>query len=136
MAKSRHQQVFERADSRCEYCQLSQEDTVLPHELDHIRSQKHSGVTTLDNLCLACARCNAYKGPLASGYDPHTDELVRLFNPHGDDWDEHFQRDGPTPVGRTAIGRATIVVLRINEEDRIEHRRLLRAANRLPPGRR
>jgi hypothetical protein len=31
-------------------------------------------------------------------------------------------------VGKTAIGRATIQVLRMNAADRVEHRRLLMAA--------
>ena len=35
---------------RCEYCQLPQAYTVLPHDPDHIRSQKHHGPTTLENL--------------------------------------------------------------------------------------
>jgi hypothetical protein len=99
--------------------------TSLPHELDHIRSQKLGGTTSFDNLCLACAQCNAAKGALASGYDPVTNKLVRLFNPRLDDWDRHFEWNGPTLVGKTGIGRATVDVLRINDTCRREHRRLL-----------
>ena len=63
-----------------------------------------------------------------AGYDPATGELVPLFNPRRDGWNEHFAWDGAILVGRSAIGRATIDVLRINDPDRVEHRRLLIAA--------
>lgn len=55
-------QVRQRALDRCEYCRLPQSGTVLPHEVDHIRSLKHRGPSTLENLCWACAWCNSYKG--------------------------------------------------------------------------
>jgi len=45
--------VRARAVDRCEYCQLPQSATIVTHEVDHIRSQKHDGPTTLDNLCWA-----------------------------------------------------------------------------------
>lgn len=135
MAKSRRQRVVDRAGNCCEYCCMPQQCTSLPHELDHIRSQKLRGPTDLDNLCLACAPCNSSKGPLASGYDPAADELVRLFNPRTDNWDEHFQWNGPTLIGNTAIGRATIDVLNVNDTLRVEHRRLLIQTNRFPPNR-
>ena len=40
-------QVRQRAKARCEYCQLPQTCTVLPHEIDHIIAQKHRGQTSL-----------------------------------------------------------------------------------------
>lgn len=118
-------QVRQRAGDRCEYCRLPQPCTLLPHEADHIRSQKHNGATTLDNLCWACARCNNFKGSDVSSYDPVTDELVPLFNPRTDDWSAHFEWHGPTLEGKTKIARATIELLQINVQDRVEHRRLL-----------
>jgi hypothetical protein len=128
MAKFSRRKVWERAKGRCEYCQLAQADSVLPHEVDHIRAKKHRGRTTLRNTCLACAYCNGAKGPNAAGYDPETDELVPLFNPRTDRWRHHFEWAGAVLRGRTSIGRATIEVLRINDLDRIEHRRLLASA--------
>ncbi|MEM7234686.1 MAG: HNH endonuclease signature motif containing protein, partial [Planctomycetota bacterium] len=113
-------------------CWLAQADTVLPHEIDHIRSQKHGGESTLENLCLACSVCNAYKGPNVAGYDPETDELVRLFHPRLDSWGVHFQWVGAELVGRTPEARATIFVLAINSPERIEHRRLLIELGRFP----
>lgn len=133
MAKSRRQQVRQRARDRCEYCQLPQDCTTLPHEVDHVRAQKHHGPTTLENLCWACAYCNGHKGSNVAGYDPETGELVPLFNPREDRWTDHFAWDGPVLVGKTTVGRATIDVLRINDSDGVEHRRMLMSMGDFPP---
>jgi len=133
MAKSRRQRVIDRAGNRCEYCQMPQNCSSLPHELDHIRSQKLHGPSTLDNLCFACAPCNSAKGALASGYDPKSNELVRLFHPREDSWEDHFEWNGPTLIGKTSIGRATVDVLNINDALRVEHRHLLIQWKRFPP---
>jgi len=122
---SRRQTIWNRADGRCEYCQLAQTGTSLPHEIDHIRAKKHRGPTTLENTCLACAYCNAAKGTNAAGYDPLTDQLVPLFDPRLETWSDHFEWNGPILKGKTAIGRTTIEVLGINRPERIKHRRLL-----------
>src|SRR5262245_7354174 len=108
MRQPSRRQIRDRARDRCEYCQLPQDFTSLPHEVDHIRARKHRGPTTLQNTCWACAGCNAAKGPNAAGYDPDSDELTRLFNPRTDRWSDHFRWDGAMLRGRTAVGRATI----------------------------
>jgi len=108
-----------------EYCRLSQRDSLLPHAIDHIRAEKHRGETSLENLCWACAQCNAAKGPNIAGYDPKTDDVTVLFNPRTQDWSEHFEWKGGSLVGKTPVGRATIEVLSINAPERVEHRRLL-----------
>jgi hypothetical protein len=131
MAASLRNQIRRRAGDRCEYCRLPQVCSILPHEVDHIRSRNLHGPTTLDNTAWSCAQCNGAKGPHASAYDPLTNKLVRLFNPRADRWDDHFAWDGPMLVGKTPIGRATIDLLRINRPDRVEHRRLLIAAGQL-----
>src|SRR5262245_39830377 len=128
MAKFSRKSVANRAGGLCEYCHLPEVESVLPHEVDHIRARKHRGPTTLKNTAWCCAQCNGAKGSDATSYDPDTDELVRLFNPRTDVWKEHFFWDGPVLHGATAIGRATVVLLRINDPTRIEHRRLLMAA--------
>lgn len=104
---------------------MPQSCTQLPHEADHIRAQKHRGPATLKNLCWACALCNAHKGSDASAYVPGTDELVRLFNPRVDPWDDHFEWHGPELLGETSIALATIELLRINADSRVSHRRML-----------
>ncbi|MCB0098392.1 MAG: HNH endonuclease [Caldilineaceae bacterium] len=50
--------VAERAQGRCEYCLLHQDDTPFTHPLDHIIAIRHGGATTAENLALACIDCN------------------------------------------------------------------------------
>jgi hypothetical protein len=104
---------------------MPQSATVLPHEVDHIRSLKHGGLSTLENLCWSCAWCNSFKGSDIATHPPDSDEIVPLFNPRTDRWDEHFFWEGPALRGKTAIGSATIALLRINQPERIRHRSLL-----------
>lgn len=120
------EQVRQRAHDRCEYCQLSQSSTVLPHEVDHIRAQKHGGPTSLENLCWACASCNSHKGSDIAAYPPGMNEIVPLFNPRTDAWDDHFFWEEAALRAKTIIGSATMELLRINQPSRVEHRRLLR----------
>jgi hypothetical protein len=100
---------------------------VLPirFQIDHIRPRKHQGPTEAANLALTCAPCNRFKGPNLSGVDPDTGRVVPLFRPRSHRWAEHFRWNGPVLVGRTAIGRTTIEVLRINRPDAIAQRQEL-----------
>jgi HNH endonuclease len=106
--------VRERAGGRCEYCRLPQVGSWVPFQIDHIRAQKHHGRWIASNLAIACIYCNGYKGPNASGFDPVTGKLTRLFHPRRHKWSWHFRWKGGKLIGRTAIGRTTIDVLRIN----------------------
>src|SRR5947209_952481 len=129
MDETLRQHVWDRAQAACEYCHVPQRLEIRPFQIDHVISQKHHGPTTADNLALCCYRDNSYKGPNIAGIDPDTGEVTRLFHPRRDAWEEHFQWDGPELIGLTAIGRATIDVLAINLPQRVEHRRLLLAAD-------
>jgi hypothetical protein len=106
--------VRHRANGRCEYCRLPQVASHVPFEIDHIRPRKHHGPTTAGNLALSCIYCNGHKGPNLSGIDPVTRKLTKLFHPRRHKWSYHFRYDKGTLIGRTAIGRTTIDVLRIN----------------------
>jgi 5-methylcytosine-specific restriction endonuclease McrA len=64
--------VLERAGGYCEYCRLSREDHTLPFEIDHIISEKHRGLTELNNLCLSCWDCNKANGSDIASADPET----------------------------------------------------------------
>src|SRR6266571_6254680 len=112
-------QVRRRARFRCEYCQFPERFAGLRFQLDHVIARQHAGPTKLANLALACFRCNSHKGPNLSGIDSQSAKMVRLFNPRGDVWVEHFAWDGPRLLGLTPIGRATIAVLRINRQDAV-----------------
>jgi hypothetical protein len=89
----------------------------LPFPVDHIIARQHGGQTVLENLALACLHCNRHKGPNIAGTDPETREIVRLFHPRLDLWDEHFEWDLSKLMGRTSVGRATVQVLAVNETD-------------------
>ncbi len=69
------------------------------------------------NLALACAHCNRHKGPNLAGFDEATGEVVRLFHPRLDIWQEHFLFDGARINGITAIGRVTVNVLAMNDPE-------------------
>jgi hypothetical protein len=117
--------VWERASHRCEYCQLPQQYSSTSLEIDHIVAQQHGGKTTASNLALACFACNHHKGPNLGGIDPKSGKKVWLFNPRRHKWQRHFRWDGPTLIGRTPTGRATIVVLAVNLPHRVAQRTAL-----------
>jgi hypothetical protein len=114
--------VWQRANSRCEYCQLPQAASPLPHAIDHIIARQHHGLTEAENLALACFFCNSYKGPNIAGLNPQTGRRVRLFHPRKDRWNRHFAWQGPILVGRTVAGRVTIGLLEINRPEAVELR--------------
>jgi hypothetical protein len=118
------QAVRERAHDRCEYCRIHQDDIpFMSLQIEHVKPRQHGGNDTLDNLALACYRCNKFKGPNLTAIDPRTDKLVRLFNPRRQRWSEHFSRRGVLILGRTAVGRATVELLRMNAVKRQSLRR-------------
>jgi hypothetical protein len=111
--------IRERAGDCCEYCRLPQSAFPLPFQIDHIRAEKHGGETIESNLALACTHCNRHKGPNIAGFDSESGEVVRLFNPRADIWEQHFEIDGSQLRGKTAIGRATVEVLAMNDADQL-----------------
>jgi hypothetical protein len=127
------QLVHERAGGACEYCLMPEIAVLVSHEVDHVIAEKHGGKTESANLALACTICNKHKGSDLASIDPVTGEIVRLFQPCGDCWLEHFQlRDGEI-VPLTAIGRVTVRLLQLNRAERRLERKGLMAAGVLPP---
>lgn len=114
--------VRQRAENRCEYCLLSQKHSELTHHIEHILAKQHGGSDDVDNLALACHRCNLRKGPNVTGIDPATGEIVALFHPRRDEWPRHFRFNGPHIEGVTPSGRATVRVLALNDARRLELR--------------
>ena len=133
MDRALEELVWRRAGGRCEYCQLSQESHELSFEIDHIIALEHRGPTRASNLCLACFACNNHKGTNLSGIDPKTKSIVSLFNPRRHKWRRHFRWDGPVLVGLTPTGRATVIVLEINLDYRIDLRQGLIDEGVFPP---
>jgi len=125
--------VIERARERCEYCLIHQDDTPFSHHLDHLTPLKHGGQTTSENLALACLECNRYKGSDLTTIDPETGEITSLFNPRLQVWAEHFELRDEQIIGQTSIGRATVVLLRLNNRTRLIQRQVLIDSGRYPP---
>lgn len=117
--------VAERAGHRCEYCLMPEALALHRHEPDHILPRQHGGETTFENLALACLRCNRHKGPNVGSFDPETGELVPLFNPRKQIWEEHFALDEEWIRPLSAEARVTLKILQLNQVDRLEERRSL-----------
>jgi 5-methylcytosine-specific restriction endonuclease McrA len=116
-----------RAGDACEYCGLRQDQSPLASlHVDHVRPRKHHGGDDPENLALACIDCNLARGSNISGFDPNTQQLTPLFNPRSESWDEHFEWRGAYVVGKTAIGRTTVDVLRMNSEEQVQLRLALK----------
>jgi hypothetical protein len=107
--------VWQRAGNACEYCLMPAGIYDVKYQIDHVIAEQHLGQTVLENLALACYHCNLHKGPNIAGIDPQTGSLTPLFNPRNDLWKEHFTWAGPEIVGQTPAGRATIIVLALND---------------------
>jgi hypothetical protein len=114
--------VAARAKWHCEYFRIAEEDTWFGCQVDHIVSEKHGGPTDADNLAFACAPCNRHKGSDVATVD-QTGTLVALFHPRKHPWQEHFKLADALIVCISAIGTATVRILKMNLPYRIEERR-------------
>ncbi len=102
----------------CAYCRTAESLTVTTFEFEHIIPRSVGGETSFKNLCLSCPSCNRYKASRQTGLDEMTQQEVSLFNPQHQLWAEHFtwSEDATEIVGLTAIGRVTILVLKMNRQ--------------------
>jgi hypothetical protein len=88
-----------------------------PLHLDHILPESLGGTTDIENLALACSRCNLHKASRRRAVDPVSGAVVPLFHPRRQRWSRHFRwAVGGTHVqGRTRSGRATVAALAMND---------------------
>jgi hypothetical protein len=129
------QAIAEESQFLCGYCQTAQKIVGLPLVIDHIVPVTKGGLTVRDNLWLACRRCNEFKGAKTEERDPVSGLLVPLYNPRRQSWAVHFAWDGAGTkiVGLTAVGRATVIALRLNNEEIVGARSLWVSAGWHPP---
>jgi 5-methylcytosine-specific restriction endonuclease McrA len=116
-----------RAGNQCEYCRLPQ--YAVAHSkfhIEHIVARQHHGSDDRENLALACERCNFYKGTNLSAIDPATGDIVPIFNPRKDPWEQHFILASGRIHGISAMGRATVRLLNMNSPARVELRSKLK----------
>jgi|APTNR8051073442_1049403.scaffolds.fasta_scaffold06133_4 hypothetical protein len=124
--------VFQRAFYLCEYCLLHESDAYLPHQIEHIISQKHEGQNAPSNLACACVLCNRTKGADLSTILPPSLEVVRFYRPRTDRWLDHFELSGSLILPKTDIGKATVKGLALNDESKVEEREILIFKGRFP----
>ena len=120
--------VVARAGERWEYCRLPQIASFAPLEIEHIIAEKHGGMTEAHNLALAYSLCNRYKDTDLGSLDPLNGRLVPFFHPRNDRWLAHFRLVEGILLPRSARGRVTERVLRLNTSERVAERLLLMKA--------
>jgi HNH endonuclease len=118
------QQIITAADYRCEYCKSSARLTGTPLVMEHILPRSLGGTDEPKNLAASCYRCNEFKDAKTHVSDLDTNQLVELFNPRMQAWRQHFiwDNNGTFIRGITNNGRATVIALRLNNENIIEAR--------------
>jgi HNH endonuclease len=131
----RREQVRKRAEYLCEYCHTNERWQYVGFTLDHVVPLGEGGNETLDNLALACFRCNRRKSNKQTATDPQSGVVIPLFNPRTQLWSGHFcwSPDGLLIVPLTAVGRATVALLELNRERILKIRRADVEVDRHPP---
>lgn len=125
--------VEARAAGRCEYCRMHQSLQGATFHVEHIKPRILGGLSTLDNLALACPACNLRKADRTQIVDQATSESVMMFNPRINRWTDHFAWKGVAIIGLSGIGRATIAALDLNHETRRRIRQAEQLFNLFPP---
>jgi len=128
-------EVRSRANGLCEYCHSSELVSGHYFEVDHVMPESKGGQIHLDNLALACRSCNLHKADRVDGRDPNTGQLVKLFNPRLQRWQDHFawSNDGAQVMPLTPVRRATIVALNMNDLLVVSARAIWVTAGKHPP---
>jgi HNH endonuclease len=132
---SLRQLVIDRASRFCEYCRSSGDFALESMEIEHIVPVSRGGETIAENLALACHGCNNYKQARTLGFDPVTEEITSLYHPRQMLWDKHFawSEDTTLVIGLTAIGRATVISLKLNRTGVVNLRQVLKEVGKHPP---
>ncbi|MEO6860785.1 MAG: HNH endonuclease signature motif containing protein [Microcoleus sp.] len=127
VSASLRRMVCDRAKGCCEYCLIPETLALSSHQVDHIIAEKHRGETVESNLALSCSLCNKNKGSDIASIDPETGEVVRLYNPRKDRWEDNFQLQTESGAIEplTAIGRVTVRLLQVNGAECLTQRKLL-----------
>lgn len=117
ISEATRQTVRERAIYLCEYCHSPERLSANRFTVDHIIPKSLGGADDLNNLALACRRCNERRYNFVAGVDPETQSICPLFNPRQQQWSEHFTwtERGTVIQGLTPTGRATWVRLDLND---------------------
>ncbi len=120
------EKVAAQARRRCGYCLTSELIVGSPMQLKHIIPEADGGLTSEENLWLACALCNSHKSDRSVAWDSVSATIVRLFNPRQQHWSDHFRWSdaGNVIIGTTPTGRATAKALSLNRPSLVAARRI------------
>jgi len=97
----------------------------LTFHVEHIIARQHLDDERDMNLCLACAHCNLHKGLNVASVLRETREIVSLFHPRQQLWENHFLVNDGVMYGRTRIGEVIVRLLRMNDDDQLQIRKAL-----------
>lgn len=134
MNKTLKQAIKIRAKYCCEYCLTPEYFSPDPFENDHIQPSSKDGDNDFENYAFSCSGCNGFKFNAIEAIDPASAQVVRLYNPRKDIWNEHFCWDENFTVllGISPIGRATVFKLKLNRTGLINLRVALRTVGEFP----
>lgn len=115
-------QLRHRAQCLCEYCHSSEEASTSQFTIDHLQPRSLGGTDTLENLALACHRCNTRRYNFTKGIDSQSNSIVSLFNPRTHRWNEHFMwsSDLLRIIALSSTGRATCKRSDMNDDEHDE----------------
>ncbi|MEK6303109.1 MAG: HNH endonuclease signature motif containing protein [Acidobacteriota bacterium] len=136
ISREARERVAEAAFYRCGYCRTPESFAGYRLTIDHIIPESKGGTSVEENLWLACAACNQFKGVRTQARDPLTRRQVRLFNPRLQQWETHFAwhwDDAAKVLGLTACGRATVIALQLNRPEIVAARSLWVQVGWWPP---
>jgi hypothetical protein len=117
------QQVRARAQNRCECAGFHFRTTGF--RSISITSSRGSTAEAQKPITWLSVAFTATATRVLISHDTKTGDVVRLFHPRKDVWSEHFQLDGAVVAGMTAIGRATVHLLAMNEPEFLAARQAL-----------
>ena len=107
MADDSRESITTRAGKRCEYCQMHQSLQGATFHIEHVVPRVMGGLSDSSNLALACPSCNLHKADRISVTSSVNGDVIPLFNPRHDDWNNRFEWDDYTLIAKTEIGRVT-----------------------------
>lgn len=123
MAVELKEAVNSRAGNRCEYCLMHQSLQGATFHIEHVFPRSAGGTSDFDNLAFACPSCNLHKSDKVSVALVGFDQPIAFFNPRKEQWRDHFAWDDYNVIGKTDVGKATIIALDLNHERRIKIRK-------------
>jgi hypothetical protein len=103
--------------------------------MEHIIPLAAGGETTEENLAYSCQGCNGHKYVKMNAIEPVSGEIVFLYHPRQQRWEEHFKwsRDKLSMIGITPVGRATVNALHLNRSEVTNLRKITIRTGEHPP---